>query len=416
MTQGVVKLLVLIIIFSWVYLGSLAWQDYRLIEQINSEQSNTSQIVSIPFFVESAREQVNEKLSKANPDISHLEQKILKNIENRPLYAYSWLDLANLKYYQDDEKLLNFYINQAQNLWPTASYSLYLIGSFWFKIGENEKAIKAFNQYLYTRPKELASILNIIRIIQRNRGTLVDLIFDSEYGDSEYKHVLAERIMNYALRNKDLDLTNSIWNKMNGSLIDNDELVQKYLNNLILNNEIEAAIVVAQQYFPGIEIKETILNAGFESEIIDGGFHWNFREHNSVNHSIDTEISFEGENSLKIEFTGGENVDYQHVKQIIPVEPGTTYKVTAYWRAQGITTRTTPYIELAAMNSSYRAVTRSESKRGNWSWKEVEMEIDIPDDSNLMRIMIKRDKTSALDKNIEGQLWIDDFKIEKSYK
>ncbi len=406
------NMLFLAAIMTWSYLGLLPWREQQQIEAIEADGINLD-INRLPFGVEVSRVYVNKKLLENNSDMDLLESLVKKNIIDRPFFAHSWLDLAHIKYHQKNLDEAIEYADKAQQLWSTEGYLLYFVGSFWMKIGEFDRAIKTFGKYLSTKPRNISGILDILFLLESDSDKLVRLLFADESIESNNREQLLRRVLSNSIHENRIKLAISLWNQFNPDEFSNDKLSMKYLNALIRHNYIDQAILAWNQYTDDLPVENVIVNGGFESEFINGGFDWRIRSQDGVEWSLDSDISYQGQNSLKLNFDGQDNINYSNIQQVIPVEPGAKYRLTAYWRGTNVTTRSTPFIQLAAIRGQEKVNSRSDSKRGSWSWEKLAVEIKMPEDSKLLRVSIRRKKTNALDRNISGTIWFDEFNLEK---
>lgn len=406
------NLLCLIIAIAWVYLGTLPWREQVMINQLEAGESTGSTNFLLPYGVDFSRAYIKNELTKDDPVLESLALLTKKNIQQRPLLAYSWLDLAEIEYrLENDSQKIYEYVSKAQEFWPTTSYSLYVIASFWLKIGEVEKAINAFGQYLETRPSQVSTVLGITSLLESDANRVIELLFAENLTDPARQINISKRMLSYAIKQKNSNLASATWNKFSTILLEDEQLVVDYIKFLIQQNLVEQAQVIWKTRYGDQQIAESFLNSGFELEMIQGSFGWKIGNSTEFQWGIDDEIFFQDERSLMLKFSGESNIQFHHVEQLIPVQPGAIYQVSAYWRGQGITTRSTPHIELSAVHSNIQTKARSQTKRGSWGWEKLEALLEIPEDSALLRVRIKRNRTQSLDKNIAGSVWFDDFKI-----
>ena len=149
-------------------------------------------------------------------------------------------------------------------------------------------------------------------------------------------------------------------------------------------------------------------NPGFE-DTLTGGLGWRTHERDGVTIARDTENPNTGTYSLKVQFPGNGNINFHNIRKYITVEPGGSYRLTFHWRAEGITTRSGPFIHLVAVAGAGNAKT--EDKWGTWDWQQQEIEFTVPDETHFVELSVRRYKTDALDNKIKGQLWLDDFSL-----
>jgi hypothetical protein len=126
---------------------------------------------------------------------------------------------------------------------------------------------------------------------------------------------------------------------------------------------------------------------------------------------VETEYDYrnktEGERSLRLRFTGDENVDFRHVAQVVPVKPRTRYLLTSDISTEGVTTRNGIGWEVYCKGLD----TFSEAYTGTVGWTQSRFEFDTPSDCGYVGIRIRRQKSDKLDNLISGDVWIDNVKL-----
>jgi hypothetical protein len=155
-----------------------------------------------------------------------------------------------------------------------------------------------------------------------------------------------------------------------------------------------------------------VTNGGFEKEeILGAGFDWRIRSVEGGRVSFDRSTSFEGGQSLQIQFTGKENVDFHHVDQFVAWRPDTDYLLKAYMRTKGVTTKSGVKIEVAGMGTNF--YKGSDPFIGDRDWQEIILPFRTPAQSQGGLIRIRRDKTDKFDRFISGTVWIDNVSLKE---
>jgi len=125
----------------------------------------------------------------------------------------------------------------------------------------------------------------------------------------------------------------------------------------------------------------------------------------------DLDQSYSSPASLKLAFNGKENVNLSRPWIRIPVTPGGRYRLSGVWRAEGLTTRALPYLQLSAEGSRFSETL--EVPDTEFDWRQWSIEFSVPENSQLMRLALRRNSTKAFDRYIDGSLWLDAFSIEQ---
>jgi len=151
-------------------------------------------------------------------------------------------------------------------------------------------------------------------------------------------------------------------------------------------------------------------NGGFEKEkILGGGFDWKIEKIPGTDISFDPSTTFEGRRSLKIIFSGKENVDFAHVYQFVPLKPNTEYMLKANMKTKEVTTKSGLKIEISGVGPAFYKA--SETLIGDNDWRELLVAFRTPAQSQGGLVRIRRDRTDKFDRYISGTVWIDNFSL-----
>ena len=398
--------------FIWLYCIYLLCQQELLLEKIHSDQLAPSSIGIIPFADKALYSSIEKQLSSDDINIDLVERQISLLRDYRPLFAPAWLQLAQLELLKDNKDEALGYARLAEQLWENRAFHIYKVASFWIKVGDVNNAIRALGRYTITYPEGVFASLHMSRLLSQNPEKMLTELYSGTNKALLVDQKIHLKIFEYALNQKDEGLAQATWEKFTLQIASNDRLVGRYLNYLVAENNSTMALKVWDVY-SNTDVKEKITNNGFEAELSRVGFGWHILENDEFNWDIDEDIYFKGSKSLKLAFDGKHNIDFYHIRQTIPVQPGATYRFSGYWRGNNLSTSSTPYVELMPLNTHERHQVRIISNKKNWGWEKFEEFIEIPLQSNFITVRIRRNKTTALDKNITGKIWFDEFNLEK---
>jgi tetratricopeptide (TPR) repeat protein len=166
-----------------------------------------------------------------------------------------------------------------------------------------------------------------------------------------------------------------------------------------------------------------MVNAGFErlpiserfAEFADSqtGFDWIIGRHAEVRARRTDSERHSGAYSLHLTFAASMQSAFQHVSQIVAVEPAQSYRLSYFVKTRNVSTDP-PLVEIAgAMNSASFAL-RSVVPSGTWDWMEQTVAFSIPETTNGLRLTIRCPQITALDRTRIAEVWFDDFKLEKT--
>jgi hypothetical protein len=162
---------------------------------------------------------------------------------------------------------------------------------------------------------------------------------------------------------------------------------------------------------PALPGGNLILNGGFESPILNGGFDWRISPVDGAEVSLDTSIVRSGARSLAIRFDGSRNVDFSRVVEYVAVEPGASYRFTANTRTEGITTDSGPRIRIYDPFDGKALSLESGNLTGASEWTEQRLDFRTGPETHLIVVQVARPPSRKFDSRIEGKFWMDDVSL-----
>jgi hypothetical protein len=210
----------------------------------------------------------------------------------------------------------------------------------------------------------------------------------------------------------DRDAVRKAWAKRLsfGFQANREETVQ-YIEFLISQGEFNEAFQIwrARVQEEGLSTfleKDLITNGDFGKDgILGGGFDWKIGNVSGAEVSFDPSASLEGKRSLKIVFTGKENVDFHHVYQFVPLKADTEYVLSANMKTQAVTTKSGVKIEVLGAGQTFQK--GSETLTGDNDWRRLTVSFRTPPSCQGGLIRVRRERTDKFDRYIRGTIWID---------
>jgi hypothetical protein len=184
-----------------------------------------------------------------------------------------------------------------------------------------------------------------------------------------------------------------------------------YMRYLIGQREVDQANLVWQQSASlcGLSAyqqsaKNLVINGDFGLTVLNGGFDWLYHQSNDVSLALDPTQFHTGHRSLLISFdTGGRGIEDAGVRQLVPVQPNTTYDFSAYFRSQGIQGAGGPRFAIQDLYSETTYFASDPLKDAD-SWQEVTGTFTTGAETKLLVLRVQR---FPADRPIKGKLWID---------
>ena len=112
-----------------------------------------------------------------------------------------------------------------------------------------------------------------------------------------------------------------------------------------------------------------VVNGDFSLPVLNGGFDWLYEKSSDVSLALDATELHSGQRSLSIVFDS-RGIDDIGIRQLIPVEPNTTYEFSAYFKSQGLMGAGGPRFLLADRFTGANYFASDELKDAEF-WKQV---------------------------------------------
>ena len=329
---------------------------------------------------------------------------LLEAAERYPLDAVQWLDLARIHARAGNAAAVDAALLRANAVQPFQRRALWAAAQVALQTGNAELAERQLRRWLRLYPRDTGQALFIGRRWIDSPGALIDRMLP------EGREFLAEA-MEVARRQSDPALAEAVWQRLDPAPEMDDPLFLNFAELLLATGQVERAA----ELWAGRDATYTVggvANGSFSRPPGEAlGLNWRTgRVPAGVRVERDTEQASSPPASLRVEFNGKENIRLGVPWIRIPVQPGQHYRLSGTWRADGLTTRSLPYLDLRAEGGGLRE--RLEVPGGDFDWRPWSIEFQAPADAQLIRLQLRRNRTDAFDRNIAGTLWLDDVELE----
>ena len=157
---------------------------------------------------------------------------------------------------------------------------------------------------------------------------------------------------------------------------------------------------------------ELVFNGGFERSPLNAGFDWRLNAQPFVATAL-SDASHGGSHSMRIEFTGDRNQEYQPLFQLVPVGPGRSYTLSAFARSQAITSDTGPRLRVRDLGCSSPPCLDLSTPgiTSTTPWHAFTLSFTAGADTRFVQVSIWRPRSRGYPSEISGILWIDDVSM-----
>jgi len=154
-----------------------------------------------------------------------------------------------------------------------------------------------------------------------------------------------------------------------------------------------------------------IWNGSFEQELLGGGFDWRVTPSDEAKLGWDEQIVHSGRRSLRVDFDGASNVDFQNIRQYVAVQPATTYRFGAFFRTENLSTDSGMRFEIRDVSHPGNPARFTPNLVGTQSWAGEELEFLTGPDTKLLEVILRRTRSEKLGNRIRGTAWVDDVEL-----
>lgn len=339
-------------------------------------------------------------------EVIHLYEKATELSPHRARY---WAELGGAYELRGRIEEARHAYERARDLFPNSPDINWRLGNFYLRVGKTPEALRAFQKVLLGDPSLRRQTFDLAWRATDDSALILQEMIPSEPG-------IVIPYLNYLSQTDRVEEAKQVWAQLLqlGVPIE-PKAAFSYLDALIRSRRIEALNEAWQQLTlrnPN-RIRQRrfdsnlITNGDFESEILNGGLGWRIRPVGGVVVRVASLSFFDGTHSLQIYFDGEQNVNYHHIRQLVPVKPNTVYRFLGYLRAKEITTDSGIRFRIFDAYDRSNLFLESENLVGTSSWSPETMEFETGPETHLLLIQIARPPSKKLDNKIAGTVWID---------
>jgi hypothetical protein len=344
-----------------------------------------------------------------------------KATELSPYNAFYWADLGAAYEWsgRKDDALRAF--TRAHTLFPNSPEINWKIANFYVRTGKISDALLTLKQVLLEDPGKERQVFSLAaNATADTQEILREMLPPSAPLLLDY--------LDFQIETNRMDPAAQTW----ASLLElkspfDPARALPYLDALIQHEHLdrltEAWTALSTRFPQEIAARESkrnlITNANFAFAPLNGGFDWRVIPVQGAAVTVDASTGVDGSKSLRISFYGTQNLDYAHVLQYVPVTPNTSYKFSAYMRAQGITTDSGPRFVLqeafdpatlvdvsSEAANPIRFSISTENLTNTSDWSPHHLEFKTTGNTRLLIVKVARPPSRKFDNKLAGTVWI----------
>jgi hypothetical protein len=339
-------------------------------------------------------------------DAELARQIILAQALYYPLDADQWLNLARVAASRTDQEptLLSSHLNAAvavnagnrNTLWRAAQIA----------IQAEDYALA--EQFLYRWALDNARRADLVLMTAGRWLTDPEVLIERVLPEGPL--FLAES-MQYARRQGSIELAEALWKRADTPVSLDDRALLDYMELLGRSGRTDQAIELWARYDPYYR-PGGVANGSFDRALgKSGGLNWQTNhDPDVVDITRDEDRYHSAPASLLISFKK-KNVRLGVPRILVPVTSTGTYRLSGYWRGEGLTTRSLPFLTLDVRGT--RQTERLDVPASDFDWSPWSMTVSVPPRTSRLVFRLRRQPTEAFDRYIEGDLWLDSIELTR---
>jgi len=118
--------------------------------------------------------------------------------------------------------------------------------------------------------------------------------------------------------------------------------------------------------------------------------------------------------ALRLDFSGGSNVDLAEPFEFVPVRPGTNYHFRAYMRTEDITTESGLRFSIIDPNHPNAVAALTENLTGTHGWSALDADVVTGNQTHFLLVRLLRAPSRLFDNRLSGTVLIADLSLVRS--
>jgi hypothetical protein len=333
-----------------------------------------------------------------------------KAVKDDPFSAHYWMDLAAA--YEDigDIPKARSAFERARAVYPSSAEVAWFYGNFLLR-QEDDEGYAQVQRAVRADPGLLAMAISRTWRSSHDVQLLLDRVLPPDT-DAYFQ------ALDFLAENQQTDAGLVVWQRLlalgkpitlSRSFPFLDELIHEERAADTQRVWLEALAAAGMPHDPPAD-QSLVWNGDFSKDFTNGGLDWRWEIPPGVGVDFDSGAPGKSGRSLRLDFTGGMNVDLTEPHQFVPVEPSHTYRFHAYLRTQSLTTESG--VRMSIQEPFHRSPEMlSENLTGTHPWTSVDADVTTGPDTHFLRIRLRRVPSRLFDNKLSGAAWLADVTL-----
>lgn len=332
----------------------------------------------------------------------------------RPRDYYLWFRLGFYHYHSDDEEGALAPFKEASRLAPYYAQPRWYVGNILLRMGQREEGCAELRRAAMSDITLLPAALNLAWTAYDGDARALERAFPPQ--TIEWRLVFARFFATHGRPAEALV-------QFRAAVKIPDQERRALLLDLLAARQFPEAYEVwssSIETMNGARLSglAKITDGGFENEIKFGepGFGWQLtRDVQALRYSIDTVAPKTGAHCLRIDFNGDYNPASPVISQLVLVEPNAHYRLRFSARTQDVITGGLPLVIVTDASSDRELqIAQSDPLPKNTNgWQDYAVEFSTGTGTTGVQISLGRQACAEQPCPIFGNVWLDDFLLQK---
>ncbi len=331
----------------------------------------------------------------AQGNLKEVEQWYRRALEANPFYIPAWIALAELCNDEGDSDRAGAILAYVDNLMQDTGLWRWDKAMLAYQLGRED-----------ILRQDLTWLVGQEKVSGQTRKKALKLAFSLWPDPDELVHNMGRGnilpMFLHAVRSNNLAVADALWPRLDPAQLTEREILT-YINRLINNREIEFAAGIWKKFYPANQL---LYNGNFSAAPLQSGFGWRIGKAAGSTSQVNTLDGW-----LVIRFDGTRNLNFYHVRQIVAVSPGHSYRLSGTMQSSGLSTEQRPFVEVAGLQCSMPAA-RSTMAEENQDWTSFQIEFTVPQTCRAVQVRLRRRKSRNIDNLIHGELRLKDLQLQ----
>ena len=357
--------------------------------------------------------------SPVDMQVGKAEEEFRRAAHLDPYDPQTWLDLAAALQFQGRTEEAEACRRRVDLMAPKIPAYQWPLANFYLLQGNTQEALRHFKVVLAGTSQYDTNVFTLAWKATDDAGKILQELIP-ERAQTEFNY------LNFLLSQHRLDDAEPVWKRIiDGSEEFSPKDASPYIDTLIARHKPEEAYQVWTDLQMRGLIRSSstlsgpnlVFDGDFEDEFLNFGFAWRIIPLEGVYAGVDSSTFHSPSHSLMVQFSGKDNLQFEHVYQYVKVASGQAYHLQALMKTEGITTDSGPRLEVYDAYDPKVLDKLTDDLTGTTdAWTTLLLDFVTGPKTQMLVLRLKRLPSQKIDSLIAGRVWLDDVRLTPARK